>query len=420
MGLVIKNKFNDFHKKAVIWADLFGDYEVSTHGQVHNKVNNIMIKPQLGSGGYFVLSLQKKMYRTNRLVAQVFLSNPDNLPVVNHMDGNKLNNHISNLEWMTYSQNSQHAVDTNLGTSCKQIDQYSMGGQFIKRWTSIIEASEALNIHRAGIGNNCQGRSKSSGGFVWKYSNEESIVDRKEFTPTTDFIDIEGFPNYKISPKGEIYSKYTKALMKPYNVEKGYRQIDIKKFKEPAQVFGVHILVAKHFLPNPDNLPIVNHIDGNKDNNNVENLEWTTQSQNIQHAVDIGRKPPTNEAPVLQYDLEGNFIAEYKSISEASRQTKLVRRCIGKTCKGLNKTCGGFLWKYKFPDKVMTSNPKPSLTGNQLRKVAQMDKDGNIIKIWDNVIEASEKLIIEKKYIYAVCGETRWKTAGGFKWKYVD
>lgn len=111
------------------------------------------------------------------------------------------------------------------------------------------------------------------------------------------------------------------------------------------RVYMVHRLVAETFIPNPDNLPVPNHIDGNKSNNCVENLEWTTYGENNQHAIDNHLRSPRGRK-VCQYDLDENFIMEFKSVTEASRQTGIGRSTISNCLNGRAPENSNYIWKY--------------------------------------------------------------------------
>ena len=114
--------------------------------------------------------------------------------------------------------------------------------------------------------------------------------------------DIEDFSNYQISNFGRVKSKERitnvgiknvkqitrkEKILKPLKITKGYLGIRLYNNLN-VKTFKIHRLVAKYFIPNPNNLSQVNHIDGNKTNNKVDNLEWCTQTQNIQHSYRIG------------------------------------------------------------------------------------------------------------------------------------
>lgn len=124
----------------------------------------------------------------HRIVASAFIPNPENKPCVNHIDGNKHNNVVTNLEWCTYSENSQHAVRTGLrghccfygkfgedNINCKPIIQCDMNGEFIKYWKSQSDAARSVKGRPANIVNNAKGRCNSFRGFKWRYPTEDEI-----------------------------------------------------------------------------------------------------------------------------------------------------------------------------------------------------------------------------------------------------
>lgn len=119
-------------------------------------------------------------------------------------------------------------------------------------------------------------------------------------------VPINGFENYSITFNGEIYNTWNNFYkLKPTKDQKGYLRISLCK-KSKKSTFKVHRLVAQHFIPNIDNKPQVNHINGIKIDNRLENLEWATASENTKHAYDTGlnSKPPAikklNEQQVLE------------------------------------------------------------------------------------------------------------------------
>lgn len=156
--------------------------------------------------------------------------------------------------------------------------------------------------------------------------------------------------HYQVSNFGRVKSiKFGKGrILKPTTNLYGYLFVKLCKDGK-VKPFTVHRLVAEAFLPNPDNLPQVNHKDENKQNNIVSNLEWCSAQYNNTYDTRIERvaEKTTNgkcSKPVLQYTLEGNFIKEWKSVAECRRNGF---RHVDDVCRGERKSCGGYIWKYK-------------------------------------------------------------------------
>ena len=167
---------------------------------------------------------------------------------------------------------------------------------------------------------------------------------------------IKDFPGYAVSEDGTVYSlnyNHTgkiKALC-PAIDKNGYLQVRISKDNR-AHSKTVHRLVAKTFIPNPDNKPEVNHKNGIRTDNRVENLEWVTSSENLFHSYKVlGRKHRLGKdnkcSKIILQIRDNNIIAEFYGANEASRYTKVYFSDIHKCCKGRLKTAGGYVWKYK-------------------------------------------------------------------------
>lgn len=170
--------------------------------------------------------------------------------------------------------------------------------------------------------------------------------------------EIPSMPYYQASNLGRIkslrtfkYSRTKKEKIEVMRVRILKQQTDYKGYKRVKTMYGtkkVHRLIAEAFLPNPENKPQVNHKDGNKLNNNIDNLEWCTNGENQIHAFKMGLQHINAEClkkKVIQYDMNMNFIKEWESIAEAQKELKLYH--ISDCCRGIRHHCGNYKWRYK-------------------------------------------------------------------------
>ena len=173
-----------------IWKEIKGYeglYQVSNLGRVkslkryvnHSSnskriVNEKLLKPVVDNTKYYVVSLWKKNKHLrphiHRLVAEAFIPNPQNKPHINHIDGNKLNNCINNLEWCTPRENVVHAYKTGLNQNHRTINQYDLNGNFIKTWSSIKDAQSFYKTSH--IGECCRGTRNQTKTYIWRYADE--------------------------------------------------------------------------------------------------------------------------------------------------------------------------------------------------------------------------------------------------------
>lgn len=159
---------------------------------------------------------------------------------------------------------------------------------------------------------------------------------------------IEKFENYEVSNLGNVRSfikEKNGVVLKPQKNKKGYYQVLLYKNKKPHPK-RLHRLVAQAFIPNPENKPQVNHIDGNKLNNCVNNLEWCTNSENQIHAYKNGLEKPKTQRKIRQYDIDGNYIKSFDYIRNAQKELNIDESSISKCCRGERKSAGGYIWKY--------------------------------------------------------------------------
>lgn len=158
-----------------------------------------------------------------------------------------------------------------------------------------------------------------------------------------EWRDIQGYEGqYRISSKGRVFSVKRNKMLKPCDNGHGYLFVNLYMNSKPKQS-KVHRLVAMAFIANPENKRQINHKDGNKRNNAMENLEWSTNSENGIHRYRVLKH--TNGAvkrPVICVDTG----IKYPSIADASRHTGLSANLICQVCLGHRKTTKGFHWEY--------------------------------------------------------------------------
>lgn len=177
-----------------------------------------------------------------------------------------------------------------------------------------------------------------------------------EIWKSLDFID---YPNYAVSNFGNVKSfidnhlNYREKILKPIK-RSNYLQVGLHKDGKTKH-FLVHRLVALAFIPNPNNLPEINHKDENPLNNCVENLEFCDRKYNVNYGTAIKRRAEKLKGvfnrqycskPVNQYTKEGVLVGSYPSTNEAQRQTGFDQGFISKCCNGKRQQAYGFVWRY--------------------------------------------------------------------------
>lgn len=157
---------------------------------------------------------------------------------------------------------------------------------------------------------------------------------------------------YTISENGIVYDKLLNRVVTQYKKPNGYMFVPIVKDDGKVCSQYVHRLVAMAFIPNPNQEKEVNHIDGDKENNSKENLEWVSHSENQKHRYRVLMKPDirkgrrlfANMKPVIQMTMDGVFIKRFESLIEASMETKSCYSNISQCLNGKRKSCNGYKW----------------------------------------------------------------------------
>lgn len=183
--------------------------------------------------------------------------------------------------------------------------------------------------------------------------------------------DIEGFEGiYQISSYGRVksFKKNKQGYILSNKNKTGWYLNIVLTSENSWKSVKIHRLVAEAFIPNPDNKPEINHVDGNKQNNRADNLEWVTGSENVKHAISMNpdmikgmnkynkySKPKT----VQQFNLDGELMAEYPNCKLASQITGVCQRNIYSVASqeeyspGLTRSqAGGFIWRFKEKEGI--------------------------------------------------------------------
>lgn len=266
--------------------------------------------------------------------------------------------------------------------------------------------------------------------FMEQYYLNHSIED----LPNEEWRDAPyGEGLYMVSNYGRIksvnrVSVYTNnprpdKILKQKNHRNGYKMISF--FINKSCLYKtVHRLVALAFIPNPENKETINHKNGIKWDNRVENLEWATYSENGIHAYSVlnrkkcpsmlGRsgKDHNRSKSVLQFDLNGILIAEYGSQAEAGRVTGINSSNIAVACRAKNTNySNGYLWCFKED-----GSPKYNFGTKKEKRIKCFNTDGVFVKEYNSITEASRELGLDGS---TICKRIKSnKMYGGFMWQY--
>ncbi len=391
------------------------NYLVSNKGYIKNCKTGKRFHGSLDkTSGYMRTAINKKASSIHFIVAKTFIPNPDNKESVNHKNKDRTDNRVENLEWATYAEQNIHKNENSI----KTYKQHNNGktilrinketNEIIEKYKTVVLASKWImetvyNIETTGKNiekdlNNLSSslsqkikRNKNNYfgyNFIWKFE-EENVEEKEIWKP---IIGIEK-TEYYISNFGKIKTPSGK-IKETFGIAGGYYDL---KIVQNGKHHKIHRLVALHFIENPHNKPYVNHINGIKFDNRVENLEWVTNQENVIHGYETGLNK-SGLSPIIQYDKEGkNIIKEFKSISDASIELNIDSSSISACCRGVTIQTKGFHFKYKNDGNKEIRSKKPNFTCG--KQIYQYDNNNNLIRTFNTMKECATTFNVSRETI---------------------
>lgn len=336
------------------WVDVEANdnYRISSRGRIQRKDSKYILNPWKSGSGYASVTLwkngKKKNFSAHRLSAIAFVENddPENRPTVDHTTADRMNPDPKDLVWASYREQNLRAHNRPGAKKRKRkgrerpVNQFTLDDRFVKRHRSVDAASTYSGVSVSQIIKCAKNTVKNPRKFFFEYADTEDLPGEK-------WRKIKGFQNARCSSLGRIEFKNGRRDYGSLK-ENGYREVELLSTDGKRTSCFVHRLVAIAFLGrSPPDKPFVNHKDGNKANNAIENLEWCDSEENAKHAVENGLFPLCK--PVIQMDLNDKFIRLFESASDAAEElTGKRRNCSGitKVCRSVRPTAYGFKWKY--------------------------------------------------------------------------
>ena len=327
------------------------NYVIHSDGRVYSKTKKRFLKAR-DSNGYQSCTLQDNTrkkpvsIRLHRVIAETFCENkePEIFKIVDHIDGNRNNNDATNLRWTDGKGNAENVG--NLSFNIRTVIQYDMKDKYIATYSSASDAYKATGCSQGTITHCCGGRSKFATGkdnqrYIWKYNE---LFDKLEIPK--DSKKISGYDGYFITKDGKVYSSHIKRFMKLQTNKDGYIRINLKKNKEKCH-YSVHSLVLEAFGEKPDTSDIIeiNHKDGVRSNNTLENLEYVTKSENVKHSMYVLGNKTCRKVEMYNLDTK-ETIKEFPSIRRAAIHVDRSSSHVGNVCQGLKRQCAGYGFRY--------------------------------------------------------------------------
>ena len=470
---IINNKEMDETKWKDIPINELNNYQAHPSGLVRNIVTKKIRSVNKKDNEYIYYTFGKFTTSLHRIIAFTFIENddPQKKTQVDHINEDKKDNCVENLRWITPSDNVQKAVDKGRkdgkpGTTPITVTFPDNTTKIYNSQVDVISELSLKNINiikysinlRAGFYYGSDKTNKKNNKWIYKFEYADLI------TPCGSVIEqditIEGFTHLIACSNGIIKNKKNKKIITGSFDGNYYRikpQCKNKKIIIPSTF--AHRLLALTFIPNPDNKQVVNHKNGNKKDNSISNLEWATQKENVQHAIDSGlinhiiitgdkipsihNEPRTiyhTSSPVLQLNFDGKIIKNFDRIEQVE---EIFGKGKASICRNYRKkiysfSCG-YNWCYEkdydsditFHEKILEIFPDitdfENLNYEHIRKyivkearpVWQLDLDGTKVNCFDSIKDAAESLNVTICSIHNSISKNNLFIKG-YKFKYMS
>lgn len=286
---------------------------------------------------------------------------------------------------------------------------YARKGDETLEFSSVPEAASLMGFYKDKIYKCCNGRIGSVGGYEWSYTPFEEPKEKEEWK------DCLGYENlYQVNKKGDIRSCHNGKwhILSAGISKRGYRHFLFHKDGKRKNVRGCR-LVAEAFIPNPDNLPFVNHKDENPANDCVENLEWCTYEYNNNYGTLPERRSKFNpkNRPVCMFDVDGTFIREFYNVNDAAKYIGGNHPCVSRACSGQSITYKNKIWCYKGDEDIVLLKVQKHRDSNNFHRVEVTYPDG--VVIYDTISSACKELGISRDTFRINIG----KQINGISWR---
>lgn len=330
------------NKKIVVYQGKETNYEVSDDGRVFNRKTGRELKGTYKTNEYHMVQLsidgKPKGFLVHRLVAEAFCEKPDGCDIVDHIDRDKYNNHYTNLRWVNIFQN-------------------------------------ALNV--------APKETKSNGEYL-----KEIPEIGEEWQP------VKGAEGYYISRDGRLLNIDTHTLRKNSD-RHGYKRYSIR-----GKMFSAHLLVWEAFVGPVEPGMYIDHIDGDKGNNDLSNLRMVSQSENMKNAYRNGHK---QQVGVSKYSKDGEFIAHYNSLREAAEGLTVSSTAI-RTASTRWGSSAGFYWIRDDQDMTIEDVLEKNSCSNNTKRVPliQIDSEGNEMARFPSFTAAEKALDISMATLFDI------------------